>query len=72
MACYDYPWNCLTIFFAGICFFQLAAGQNFNFLSVEYKDECAAALITFEVEVGDTFQATFAFDYYAVRGTMVS
>ena len=72
MAHFDHLFKCLTLFFIGICFFELAAGQNFTFLPVEFGDKCATALITFEVVVGDNFSSTFCFECTAVRGTVVS
>ena len=61
MVHFDYLWKCLTLFFVGICLFQLAAGQNYTFLPVEFGDECKTALITFELVVGDNFRSRFFF-----------
>ena len=39
----------------GICFFQLVAGQKFTFQSVEFKDDCTTALVSFEVDSKESF-----------------
>ena len=69
---FDYLWICLTLVFVGICLFQLAAGQNYTFLPVEFGDECETALITFEFVHGGNFGYSLFFYCLAVYGATVS
>ena len=47
----------------GICFFQFVTGQKFTFQSIEFRDDCTTALVSFEVDSKESFH----FGWFAVH-----